>query len=128
MSRVPETVETARLTLRLFDESDWRPLCDLFSDKDSVRYTIKTTLEDWQTWRMLACYVGHWRIRGYGPYAVVSKDNGELAGVVGLWFRGEWPEPELKWALRKPYWAAATQRKPQQQCGTWSEEICNGHG
>jgi len=104
MIDVPTTVDTSRLTLRMFEESDWQQLCDLFRDEESVRYTIKTPLEDWQTWRMLACYVGHWNIRGYGPYAVVIKDGGHLAGVVGLWRPGEWPEPELKWALRKRYW------------------------
>lgn len=104
MIEVPETLETLRLKLRMLDEADWQPLCDLFHDEESVRYTIRTPLEDWQTWRMLACYIGHWRIRGYGPYAVIEKNGGDLAGVVGLWFPGEWPEPELKWALRKRFW------------------------
>ena len=53
---------------------------------------------------MLAYYVGHWSMRGYGPYAVVEKASGELVGTVGLWFPGEWPEPELKWALRRRFW------------------------
>jgi RimJ/RimL family protein N-acetyltransferase len=104
MIEIPDNLETLRLKLRMFDESDWQPLCDLFQDEESVRYTIKTPLENWQTWRMLACYVGHWRIRGYGPYAVIERNGGELVGVVGLWFPGEWPEPELKWALRKRFW------------------------
>jgi RimJ/RimL family protein N-acetyltransferase len=104
MMNVPDVLETGRLTLRLFDESDWLPLCELFSDEESVRHTIKTPLEDWQTWRMLACYIGHWRIRGYGPYAVISKEDGGLVGVVGLWCPGEWPEPELKWALQRRFW------------------------
>ena len=101
---VPEILKTSRLKLRMFSESDWQALCELFHDEESVRYTIKTPLENWQTWRMLACYIGHWKIRGYGPYAVIEKNEGELVGAVGLWFPGEWPEPELKWALRKCFW------------------------
>lgn len=88
----------------MFRETDWQPLCDFFRDEECVRYTIKTPLEDWQTWRMLACYIGHWTMRGYGPYAVVEKSSSELVGAVGLWFPGEWPEPELKGALRRCFW------------------------
>jgi hypothetical protein len=51
-----------------------------------VRYTIKTPLENWQTWRMLACYIGHWKIRGYGPYAVIEKNEGELVVPLGFGF------------------------------------------
>lgn len=102
--KVPQTIETDRLHLRAFRERDWRPLCDFFRDEECVRYTLKTPLEDWQVWRVVASYVGHWTFRGYGPYAVVEKSTGELVGAVGLWFPGEWPEPELKWLLRRRFW------------------------
>lgn len=100
----PRTIETQRLDLRPFQESDWLPLCDLFRDPECVRYTIQTPLEDWKTWRTLASYIGHWSLRGYGPYAAVEKASRELVGTVGLWFPGEWPEPELMWALRRRFW------------------------
>jgi RimJ/RimL family protein N-acetyltransferase len=125
-----EILETQRLWLRAFQETDWQPLCDFFRDEECVRYTIKTPLEDWQTWRMLACYIGHWTIRGYGPYAVVEKNGGELVGAVGLWFPGDWPEPELKWALRRRFWgkgyateAAAAVRDMAQKTLKWSRLI-----
>jgi hypothetical protein len=48
----------------MFKDSDWKPLCQLFSDEECVRYKIQTILPDWQTWRTLASYVGHWKLRG----------------------------------------------------------------
>ena len=123
-------LETKRLCLRAFRETDWQPLCDFFRDEDCVRYTIKTPLDDWQTWRMLACYIGHWTLRGYGPYAAVAKSSSKLVGAVGLWFPGEWPEPELKWALRRCFWgqgyateAAAAVREMTERTLRWSRLI-----
>jgi RimJ/RimL family protein N-acetyltransferase len=66
--------------LRQFDERDWDDLHRMFEDQECVRYTIKTPLTHWQTWRTLAGYVGHWSMRGYGPYAVVEKSSGKMMG------------------------------------------------
>jgi RimJ/RimL family protein N-acetyltransferase len=88
----------------MFKDSDWKPLCQLFSDEECVRYTIQTILPDWQTWRTLASYVGHWKLRGFGPYAVVERATESMLGPIGLWYPGDWPEPEVKWALVRNAW------------------------
>ena len=43
-------------------------------------------------------------MRGYGPYAVVEKSSGKMIGPVGLWYPGDWPEPEIKWSLSREFW------------------------
>ena len=48
--------------------------------------------------------IGHWQLRGYGPYAIEIKESGKVAGPVGMWFPQEWPEPEIKWGLARAYW------------------------
>lgn len=101
---IPLSLETPRLELRLFEERDWDHLFEMFCDPDCVRYTIKTPQQKWQTWRSLASYLGHWTLRGYGPYAVVEKSSGQMIGPVGLWYPGDWPEPEIKWSLSKKFW------------------------
>lgn len=40
LTKVPQTIETQRLALRVFHEKDWQPLCDLFRDEQCVRYTV----------------------------------------------------------------------------------------
>ena len=104
LANIPTLLETSRLVLRQFEERDWDDLHRMFEDEECVRYTIKTPLTHWQTWRMLAGYVGHWSMRGYGPYAVVEKSSGKMMGPVGLWYPGDWPEPEIKWSLSREYW------------------------
>jgi RimJ/RimL family protein N-acetyltransferase len=101
---IPSSLETPRLTLRQFQEEDWDALHRIFEDEECVRYTIGAPLERWQTWRTLAGYIGHWQLRGYGPYAVVERSTGTVVGPVGLWYPGEWPEPELKWCLARRFW------------------------
>jgi RimJ/RimL family protein N-acetyltransferase len=100
---VPLKLETPRLTLRGFEESDCDALYEMFSDELSVKYTIEQPLAHWHSWRSLAAYIGHWQLRGYGPYAVVEKATGSMVGPVGLWFPIEWPEPEIKWSLTRRF-------------------------
>ena len=101
---VPLMLETPRLRLRQFEEHDCDALHEMFSDEACVRYTIEQPLAHWQTWRALAAYLGHWQLRGYGPYAVEEKGTGLMLGAVGLWFPVEWPEPEIKWSLAGRFW------------------------
>src|SRR5262245_49894275 len=101
---IPTELETSRLKLRMIEESDWEPLCAYFCDEECVRYTLKTPLTTWQTWRTLAGLVGHWQLRGYGPHAVVEKSSGRTIGHLGLWYPGDWPEPEIGWHLAREFW------------------------
>jgi RimJ/RimL family protein N-acetyltransferase len=101
---VPVMLETPRLSLRMFEEEDCDALHEMFGDEACVQYTIEQPLAAWQTWRALAAYLGHWQLRGYGPYAVVDKSTGSMVGPVGLWCPLEWPEPEIKWSLAKRFW------------------------
>jgi RimJ/RimL family protein N-acetyltransferase len=103
-SVVPLALETPRLVLRPFEENDCDALHEMFSDEACVEFTVGQTLAHWQTWRSLAAYLGHWQLRGYGPYAVVEKATGSMVGPVGLWFPIEWPEPEIKWSLSRRFW------------------------
>jgi RimJ/RimL family protein N-acetyltransferase len=103
---VPIELVTPRLVLRPFEEQDCEALHEMFSDDECVRYTVEQPLAHWQTWRMLASYLGHWQLRGYGPYAVVEKMTGSMVGPVGLWFPVEWPEPEIEWSLTRRFWGS----------------------
>jgi len=88
----------------MFHEADWDAVSEIFGDEECVRYTIGSTLNRWQSWRALAGYIGHWSLRGYGPYAATERSTGETIGAVGLWYPGEWPEPEVKWVLARRFW------------------------
>jgi RimJ/RimL family protein N-acetyltransferase len=101
---VPQRIETARLILRPFVDDDWRGLHEHYSDPECTRFTFRRPLSEAESWRALATMVGHWQLRGYGPYALEAREGGALLGTVGLWYPHDWPEPEIKWALIRRFW------------------------
>ncbi len=101
---VPEQLQTERLLLRQFRNEDWSDLHEYYSDRNATAYTFGRELNEGDTWRIMCGMAGHWRIRGYGPYAVEQKASGKVLGAVGFWYPNDWPEPEIKWALAAHSW------------------------
>lgn len=96
-------LETERLILRGWREDDLDALCDLFGDADVCRF-IGGTKDRAATWRQLADYAGHWMLKGYGPYALSLKENGEMVGYCGPWDpEGKHDEPEITYGLRAAF-------------------------
>jgi RimJ/RimL family protein N-acetyltransferase len=52
----------------------------------------------------MATVLGHWRLRGFGLWAVEERDRGVLVGRVGCWRPEVWPGLEIAWTLRRAYW------------------------
>lgn len=102
--QVPAEIETERLLLRQFKEDDWRGLHLYYSDPEATKFTTGRAFTEGETWRIMCSMLGHWQLRGYGPYAVVEKSSQEVIGAAGFWYPNDWPSPEIKWALAKPYW------------------------
>jgi RimJ/RimL family protein N-acetyltransferase len=107
--QVPEldipTLQTERLILRPFREADAAVFCELMQDPDVIRFIgdgITPSAED--CWRAVAAWIGHWVMRGYGPWAVTDRASGAFMGRAGIHFPEGWPQPELGYTLGKPYW------------------------
>ena len=99
------TLETARLRLRAWRDSDLEPYLELTSDPEAMRFLGAGEVMDRElTWRNIALIVGHWAIRGYGFWAVEEKASGAFVGRVGLWNPEGWPGMEVGWALLRRYW------------------------
>ncbi len=101
---VPAEVDTERLVLRQFKEEDWVDLHQHYSDAEATKYTYGKSFTEGETWRTMCGMIGHWQLRGYGPYAVEEKISGKVLGTVGFWYPNDWPSPEIKWALAKQHW------------------------
>jgi len=101
---VPETLLTKRLKLRQFRVADWDSMARYYADEVITRYTTGKPLSRNESWRSIACMIGHWQIHGYGPYALEQAETGALVGVAGFWYPGGWPEPEIKWGLHREFW------------------------
>jgi RimJ/RimL family protein N-acetyltransferase len=95
-------IETERLRLRDLRETDFPAYAAMCADPEVMKY-LGGTLSAEDAWRQLAMLVGHWALRGFGMWAVETRE-GELAGRVGLHFPHGWPDRELGWALVRTHW------------------------
>ena len=99
------TLVTDRLTLRQFREDDLDPYAEICADPEVMRYLGEgKPLDRRETWRQMATILGHWRLRGYGLWAVESRATGELLGRIGFFNPEGWPGFELGWTLGRRFW------------------------
>ena len=102
---VKETLETERLVLRLFRESDTDAYAEMVADPEVMRFLGGgKPVPRAEAWRNMAMMLGHWQLRGYGMWAVEEKSSGELVGRVGCWRPEGWPGLEVGWTLRRRFW------------------------
>jgi RimJ/RimL family protein N-acetyltransferase len=97
LSSVP-VLETERLRLRAWREDDLGPFVEFCAREATARF-VGGVCNRGDAWRRIALQVGHWVLRGYGPWALEDKADGRWVGYSGLWNPEGWPEPELMWGL-----------------------------
>lgn len=99
------TLETERLTLRMFRGDDLDSYAKICADPEVTRYLGDgQTLTRAEAWRQMAFIVGHWHLRGYGLWAVEEKASGALVGRIGFLNPEGWPGFEIGWTLGRKYW------------------------
>ena len=98
-------VETERLVLRAWRESDVEPFVRFYSDPEVMRHIGDGKTSDRMgTWNAVARAIGHWVLRGYGQWVVERKDTGETIGRAGLYNPQDWPGLEAGWTLGREHW------------------------
>lgn len=98
------TLETTRLTLRALTIEDWQPYAEMYADESFARYLGGTPLSKAQAWENMAIILGHWRLLGYGIWALECRTTGQLVGRAGLLNLPGWPDVEVCWALSPRFW------------------------
>jgi RimJ/RimL family protein N-acetyltransferase len=99
-----EPLQTDRLILRMFRESDLEAYAEMCGDAEVMRYLGGVPMTRSEAWRNMAMVVGHWKLRGFGLWAVEVRQSGAFAGRVGCWRPEGWPGMELAWTLRRAFW------------------------
>jgi RimJ/RimL family protein N-acetyltransferase len=99
------TLGTARLILRMFREEDLDAYAAMCADQEVMRYLGDgKALTRSEAWRQMALILGHWRLRGFGLWAVEERGTGMLLGRIGFFEPEGWPGFELGWMLRRASW------------------------
>jgi RimJ/RimL family protein N-acetyltransferase len=78
------TVETERLRLRAFRESDLEAQAKVMGDAEVVRHLGGTPFSREETWRRIAMASGLWPLLGYGYWAVERREDGAYLGQAGF--------------------------------------------
>ncbi len=98
-------LETRRLRLRPFRESDLDAYARICSDREVMRSIgAGNPLSREEAWRSMALILGHWQLRGYGLWAAEEKESGELIGRIGLHNPEGWPALEVGWLIERTRW------------------------
>lgn len=92
------TIETPRLRLRSWRDADLPVHARFCADPATAKFVGGVCSEN-DAWRRMATQLGHWQMRGYGPWALEDKATGEAVGYCGPWNPHGWPEPEIAWGL-----------------------------
>ena len=102
---VPETIETERLILRLPGADDLEAYCAMLADPEVNRFVGGAELAQPDiAFRALGWLIGHWHLRGYGPWIVVERESGAFVGRVGGFYPPDWPALEIAWTLARRAW------------------------
>lgn len=101
-----DELETERLKLRMWRESDLDDYAELTADPLVMRYLQpgKPPFTRADAWRSIAFFMGHWQMRGYGHWAVEEKASGRMIGRIGFLNPEGWPAFEIGWTLARPAW------------------------
>ena len=104
-SRMSFRIETERLIIREWSESDLAPFLDIASDPEVMRYTGAGT--PW-TQSQVEEFLGRQResveSHGFCVGALESKADGQLLGHCGIQYLGTDGDIEVGWWLAKRQW------------------------
>lgn len=115
-------IETSRLRLRLWDSSDSDAFIHYYADEKNAKYVGGRKNAD-EAWRHLALQIGHWKLKGFGYWAVEEKASGDFVGCVGLWQSPGWPELELGYWLVNEHQGKGYAKEAALKCIEYARNI-----
>ena len=101
-------IETERLLLRQWRDGDWHGLHRTYCDQEVMGWIGASAADLPATAAAVGRMSMHWRLLGYGMFAVEERSSGEIIGRVGLMLHPDWPvdgpKVEVGWTLQRSVW------------------------
>ena len=101
-------IQTERLLLRQWRDGDWNGLHRTYSDPEVMRWVGGPSPDVAFTAAAVGRMSMHWRLLGYGMFAVEERSGGGLVGRIGLLLHPDWPlegpKVEVGWTLQRSVW------------------------
>ncbi len=98
-------IESTRLFLRKMSQSDFNALCKILQDEE-VMYAYEGAFSDKEVQEWLDRQIMRYKTDGFGLYAVILKESGEMIGQCGLTFQDFNGNQvlEVGYLFQKAYW------------------------
>lgn len=116
MVEIP-SIQTPRLILRGFTPHDLEPLHTILTDRDVIRYMLRT--EPWPkeiVQKLLDKHRNHWDKHGFGWWALEFRESNELIGWCGLSVLDETEEVEIKYLIKQSHWGRGLVTEAAKRC------------
>jgi RimJ/RimL family protein N-acetyltransferase len=97
------TLTTERLVLRPFRLDDLDAYAAMNADPRVMRH-IGEVQDRAAAFRSLCAALGHWHLRGFGPWAIEERATGAFVGRAGLVRFEPWTDVEVAFALVPSAW------------------------
>lgn len=117
-------LETERLYLREMNQSDWEPLCKILQDQE-VMYAYEGAFNDIEVQEWLDRQISRYQKWGFGLWAVILKENGEMIGQCGLTIQ-LWKNQEvleIGYLFQRAYWHKGYALEAAKACKKYAFEI-----
>lgn len=101
-------IDTERLLLRQWRDGDWHRLHRTYGDPEVMGWIGAPAADLASTAAAVGRMSMHWRLLGYGMFALEERSSRELVGRVGLMLHPDWPlegpKVEVGWTLQRSAW------------------------
>jgi RimJ/RimL family protein N-acetyltransferase len=102
---IPTRIETARLVLRTWQPADRPAFAEINSDPEVTEHVAHGPINRTDSDAIVDRVEVSWAERGYGLFAVASRESDELLGFCGLSHHRALPdEVEVGWRLARHAW------------------------
>lgn len=119
-------LETERLYLREMEQSDFEALCKILKDEETM-YAYEGAFNNKEVQEWLDRQFFRYRKYGFGLWAVVLKETGDMIGQCGLTMQ-PWKDKELLevgYLFQRLYWHKGYAIEAAKACKKYAFEILN---
>ncbi len=125
-------LETERLYLREMTQSDYPSLCKILQDEQAM-YAYEGAFSDAEVQEWLDRQISRYRKWGFGLWAVVLKETGEMIGQCGLTMQ-PWKDREvleIGYLFQRAFWHRGYATEAAKACREYAfqklnaEEVCS---
>lgn len=117
-------IETKRLILREMTENDLPALRKILQDEE-VMYTYEHAFSEEEVIKWFENQQRRYREDGFGLWAAVLKDSGEMIGQCGITYQdlGNERVPETGYLFQKKFWHSGYATEAAQACNRYAFDV-----